>query len=158
MNKKIRNATKVVRDGIKYRSTLEAWTHNRLLKEGYDARFEEHTYQLTPVIEVNNKVLETYITKKSAGISTMKRVDKYSRITYTPDFIISSPKYPDNIVYIIECKGFPNDVYPYKRKLFFELLNNELSSVKHFFFEARNHEDIEKIIKLIKLNESTYKN
>lgn len=56
-----------------------------------------HRYELLPAFEFNKK--------------------KYRAITYLPDFVGNG--------FVIECKGFPNDSWPLREKLFnFYLYNN----------------------------------
>lgn len=67
-----------------------------------------------------------------------------SDITYTPDFILCEEGY----VIIIEVKGNPNDVYPYKKKMFLKLLEEKQEN--YIFIEVRNKGQVLDIIDFIK--------
>jgi hypothetical protein len=95
MNKKIRNATPLTVDGINFRSKLEAFTYNKLIEIGIMPKYEEEKYILIPAFTFRN--------------------EKIRPMTYTPDFTFFDKQ---NNFHIIECKGFANDVFPFKWKLF----------------------------------------
>lgn len=89
-NRKVKNATPNVSDGIKFRSKLETFTYNALKEANLKAEYEKHKFTLLP---------------------TFKYGDNLNRaITYTPDFVGED--------FVIEVKGFPNDAFPLKWKLF----------------------------------------
>lgn len=89
-NKKVKNATETMSNDIKFRSKLEAFTYNQLLKENIPVKYEKYRFTLLPSFKFGD---------------TTNRA-----ITYTPDFVGEN--------FIIECKGFPNDAFPLKWKLF----------------------------------------
>ena len=93
-NKKVKNATKIEVDGILFRSKLEAYTYKKLKQANIDAEYEMHRYTLLPAFTFHG--------------------NKVRAITYLPDFVGKD--------FIIECKGFPNDAFPLKEKLFKRLL------------------------------------
>lgn len=93
-NKKVRNATKVEIDGIKFKSKLEAYTYKKLREANIKAEYEQHKFELLPAFTFHG--------------------NKVRAITYLPDFVGKD--------FIIECKGFPNDAFPLKEKLFKRLL------------------------------------
>lgn len=93
-NKKVKNATKIEVDGILFRSKLEAYTYKKLKQANIDAEYEMHRYTLLPAFTFHG--------------------NKVRAITYLPDFVGNN--------FIIECKGFPNDAFPLKEKLFKRLL------------------------------------
>ena len=88
-NKKIRNATPTTYAGVKYRSKLEAKFAKILTEAGVQFQYEFPTYELLPRQEFQGETLRP--------------------VTYTPDFLVKD--------FIIEVKGFKNDVYPLKKKL-----------------------------------------
>lgn len=87
---KVRNATPNEYDGIKFRSKLETYTYKKLKEANIMADYEMHRYELLPAFTFNNK--------------------KYRAMTYLPDFV------GDN--FVIECKGYPNEAWPLREKLF----------------------------------------
>ena len=73
---------------------------------------------------------------------------KSTVVRYTPDFIVTvgNPLGCEKVVFI-ECKGFSNDVYPYKKKLFRDYLDaNYPDSI---FFEVHNQKQVKQAIKVI---------
>lgn len=92
-NKKVRNATRVEYDGIKFRSKLELFTYKELKKNNISFEYEKKTFVLMDKFELSG--------------------EKIRPITYTPDFTSG-----DISTWVIECKGFSNDVWPLKWKLF----------------------------------------
>lgn len=86
-NKKVKNATPNEYEGIKFRSKLEVFTYMEFIKNGISLDYEPVSFELIPSFLFNGK--------------------KIRPMTYTPDFIHKD--------FIIECKGFGNDVWPVKR-------------------------------------------
>lgn len=123
-NKKIQNATKVEVNGIKFRSKLEAYTYKRLLESGFEVKYEEETFVLQQPFEYNG--------------------EKIRKIEYTPDFT--------NDDFILECKGFGNDLWPMKCKMFKRVLSE--TNDKRKFFVVKNQKEVnECIIKIQKYYE-----
>lgn len=120
VNKKIKNATRVEVDGIKFRSKLEAFCYNQLKLNGLEAKYEE----------------ETFVLQEAFTYQDLDKEKKIRPITYTPDFTSKD--------FIIECKGFHNDVWPMKVKMFMRHLvdNND----KRMFFTVKNQGEIKKCI------------
>lgn len=73
---------------------------------------------------------------------------KIRDITYTPDFTHSE----GNILYIIECKGFADAVYPVKKKLFLEFLkeNKDFKDMQVYFFEVKSLGDASVALRIMK--------
>ena len=69
-------------------------------------------------------------------------------ITYTPDIYV---KYKDLDIWI-ECKGFTNDVFPYKKKMFRKLLDNIYINTgqKSIYFEIYTKKQLLQAIEIIK--------
>lgn len=98
-NKKIKGAQKTKVGNIEFRSKLEA----RVAKCFDDAKipysYESLKIQLMPSFKYNGETLRS--------------------VHYTPDFLIYN--------YIIEVKGYPNDVWSLKKKLILRtILDNNL--------------------------------
>lgn len=87
---KIRNATPNEYNGIKFKSKLETYTYKKLKEANIAADYEMHRYELLPAFTFGGK--------------------KYRAITYKPDFVGDK--------FIIECKGYPNDAWALREKLF----------------------------------------
>lgn len=96
-NKKIRNATPTVFDGRTFRSKLEAKFAMMLTEAKISYFYEAETMILIPKRHYNGKDVQP--------------------VTYTPDFILKHC--------IVEIKGFPNDVWPVKKKLIWDSIIRE---------------------------------
>jgi hypothetical protein len=66
-NKKVRNATPTLFDGINFRSKLEAYTYELLTKNNIHNNYEQYSYTLIPAFIYND--------------------EKIRPITYKPDFV-----------------------------------------------------------------------
>ena len=77
---------------------------------------------------------------------------KERAVTYTPDFVV----YENDCIYLIEVKGFPNDVYPLKRKLLLKWIEEQ--SLRYFFMEVHGVSDMRQCIKIIADEKSCRKN
>lgn len=117
INKKVRNATPFTFGGIAFKSKLEVMVYKTLLENGIKANYEKETYLLwegfTPTIPF-------YTRDKRHSLFNNSR--KLLGITYTPDFTFDYNGWH----VIIEVKGFQNEVFPYKFKMFRKYL--EVSS------------------------------
>ena len=120
-NQKIKNATVTTVDNIKFKSKLEAYTYQKLKEANIKVEYEPTKYELLPAFIFNNK--------------------KIRPITYTPDFIGNN--------FIIECKGYPNEKFPLKLKLFYYyLLNNNINNINYYI--VKNKKDIDNLVKQLK--------
>lgn len=116
INKKVKNATPLVYDSIKFRSKLEVYCYRRLKESKIIAEYESKKFILQPAFTLD--------------------AEKIRPITYTPDFIGNT--------FIIECKGMQTDSFKIKWKLFkYYLLKNNL---QYKLYMPRNQKDIEKVI------------
>lgn len=119
-NKKIKNAHSKEYNGIKFKSQLEVMTYRTLLEKGFTPKYEEETYILwdgfipsVPFYTKNNfKRKNCHIEVISPA--TVKDKRPLTKITYTPDITFD---YNGKHI-IIEVKGFQNDVFSYKFKMF----------------------------------------
>lgn len=113
-NKKILNATPTDFQGIQFKSQAEKSVFRFLLNNGYNPAYESETFVcwegFTPTVPFFNR-------RKARGknyyVNYLNTQD-VAGVTYTPDIIFI---YKDTKV-IIEVKGFENDVFPLKKKLF----------------------------------------
>ena len=101
--------------------------------------YEKYTYDIIPAFTPTVFFYSPFV----------KSVDKVRKITYTPDLTF---EYKGFFV-IVECKGFPNDSYPLKRKLFRYRLEQEENRDKILFFEVKSVKDCDNLIGI--LNEKT---
>lgn len=119
-NKKIKNATPIIIGGIKFRSKLEAYTYQQFLLANIHVEYESQTFTLLP--------------------SFIYQGVKIRPITYKPDFIGNG--------FICEVKGFANDAFPLKKKMFLKHLRDNKSTI--IYFVVRNRMEIEQMIRRIK--------
>jgi hypothetical protein len=136
-NKKIRNAISSVYKGIKFRSKLELFTYQQLEQAGIKSLYEKKKFVLMEGFRFPNRTVEPHKTKGYIDMTV-----KIRDITYTPDFVDPNDKW------IIEVKGFANDVFPLKWKLFKNhLMENSLGYV---LFLPKNRKQVLETIQLIK--------
>ena len=142
---KIRNATSAVYKGIKFRSKLELFTYKQLEDAGIKSMYEENTYTLMPGFY---PLMDSYEPSKGEYKNNTKKV---RGITYTPDFVDPYGKW------IIEVKGYANDVFPIKWKLFkMYLMENDME--EYTLYLPKNQKQVKETIELIKKLENEYKN
>lgn len=120
VNKKIRNATINVYDGILFRSKLETYTYRKLKEANIYTEYEKHRYELIPAFVFLGK--------------------KIRAMTYLPDFVGST--------YIIECKGWGNDAWPLREKLF--KYKMYLTQDTRDFYVVHNQKEVDECIDKIK--------
>lgn len=119
-NKKIKNATPIEADGIKFRSKLELYTYKKLKEANIVTEYEQHKYELLPAFIFHGK--------------------KIRAITYLPDFVGKG--------FIIECKGFANDAFPLRKKLFeFWLSVHEPETQYHV---VRTQKEVDQLVETLK--------
>ena len=136
-NKKVRNATAKVYKGIKFRSKLELFTYRKLEDAGIGALYEKKKYVLQEGFRYSATVYEPHKTKGYIPTTT-----KIRDITYTPDFVDPHGRW------IIEVKGFANDVFPIKWKMFKNYLMQQ--DDPPVLFLPRNQKQVLETIELIK--------
>ena len=139
VNKKIRGATSLVSDGISFKSQLEVVIYKELLRAGFNPKYEERKFVIwegiKPTKPFYNRDIQTKMLKLDMG--------KMRDITYTPDFTF---EYNDYFI-IIEAKGYENDTFPIKKKMFRKILE---SYNKALYFEIFTKKQLVDAIKIIK--------
>ena len=126
-------------DGIEFKSGLEAYTYKQLkinkLFEGY----ENEVFTTLPSFSPANKFFGRQVNGKG---SFTVRNPKTRAITYTPDFCGKT--------FIIECKGYVNQQFSLRWKLFKKYLceSKDLRTV----YKPQSREDVDIMIELIKSN------
>ena len=117
---RVKNATPNIVDGIKFRSKLESYTYKKLKEANIYAEYEQHRYELLPAFNFSGK--------------------KIRAITHLPDFVGYS--------FIIECKGFPNEAWPLREKLFKYYMNRFLPN--HRFYLVHTQKEVDAMIDELK--------
>lgn len=139
-NKKILNASPLEWGGIKFKSKFEAQTYKLLREEGFNPTYEGIRFKiwegLTPTVQFYDKDPKTGLLKLN--------MNKLRDITYIPDFIFIW----NNVEIIIEIKGFENDVFPIKKKLFRKFLESWNKPI--LYFEIYNKKQLIQAIEIIK--------
>lgn len=121
---RVRNATKVDKYGLHFRSKLECYTYEAFMKAGISVEYEPKHFTLLDKFEYLG--------------------EKIRAITYLPDFI---GHYGDK-KFIVECKGLMGDSFPLRYKLFKHYLKKHRSKAKCYL--VRNHKQVDEMIEDIK--------
>lgn len=157
-NKKIRNATACKTGNITFKSQLEKSVYNTLQQSGFDPQYEPETHVLwdgfIPITPFYDKESDTQQKKRLEDGDTNKskilvpKIGKITGIRYTPDFYF---RYGKLDVYI-ETKGFENDVFYIKKKMFRYFLDQRFNSTgQHsIFFEIYTKKQLLQAIQIIK--------
>ena len=119
---RVKNATKVTKYGINFRSKLECYTYEAFMEAGIPVKYEQKHFELLPRFEYLG--------------------EKIRPITYLPDFIGKN--------FIVECKGLMGDSFPLRYKLFKYYLKRHRSKKRCYL--VRNHKQVDEMIKDIKCN------
>lgn len=113
---KVRNATKVDKYGLHFRSKLECYTYEAFINAGIPVQYEPKHFELLPKFEYQQ--------------------EKIRAMTYLPDFIGNG--------FIVECKGLMGDSFPLRWKLFKYYLKKHRSKMKCYL--VRNHKQVDEMI------------
>ena len=140
VNKKIKNANPLEYNGIRFKSRVEVSIYKLLKAHNIEAKYENKTFVLSPSIR---PTVPFYNRTKKAGFHSI--MSPINNITYTPDFTFMY----NNILVIVEVKGFENDVFPVKRNLFRKLL--ETLDTYCMFFEVRTQKEMLEALEVIKM-------
>ena len=147
-NKKVKNASKNIVDGIEFKSLLESRTYQKLKDSGFSPEYEHLYFNLMdsfyPYSQCFDRHYDRSLKKKVFGLNRFK----IQAITYTPDFTFT---YNDRLI-VIECKGKENDVYPIKKKLFRRWMDKytHLTGVSILYFEVHSLGELEESIEIIR--------
>lgn len=136
-NKKIKNASKHTYNDIEFKSSLEVTVYKTLLQEGFNPKYEPETF----IVWEGFKPTTPYYTRNRGKLKLNSIVVR--DITYTPDFIV---KYGDKTI-VIEVKGFCNDVFPIKRKMFRKYIEGKSGFM---YFEIYSKRELLEAIKIIR--------
>ena len=113
---RVKNATKVDKYGLHFRSKLELYTYEAFMKAGIPVQYEPKHFTLLPKFE--------YLQ------------EKIRPITYLPDFIGKG--------FIVECKGLIGESFPLRYKLFKYYLKKHRSKMKCYL--VRNQKQVNEMI------------
>ena len=131
---------KVIVDGIKFASGLEAYMYKALKEAGIDAAYEGSTYTIFQGFDLNVTCYERCANGK--GDYKDRGNKKILPIKYTPDFISDS--------FIIECKGRANESFPMRWKMFKKYVKANLPRVT--LYKPQNQKECDTVIELITKN------
>jgi len=134
--KKVKNAKKQTFDGKEFQSRLELHCYKTLRAAKIEVEYEETTYTIFPATVYPQACYE----------GTTKRLynkgSKIRPITYTPDFVDPNGKW------IIETKGYANESFPLRWKLFKKHLKE--NNHHYVLFMPRNKKQVDEVVELIK--------
>ncbi len=140
-NGKIKNATALEANGLKFKSKLELFTYNKLVESGIkDFKYEEVKFQLMEPFTYNNDSIEAKKDKSFEATTSNIR-----GITYLPDFTCITENKKG---WIIEVKGYANDGFANKWKEFKSHLVSNGYDVT--LYKPNNQQNVIKTINLIK--------
>ena len=145
MSIKIKNAERVSLGDIKFRSKLEKYAYETFLANNFDFEYEKHKFLLMEGFEPTNLEIMICPKSKTDRKTLVSKKTKQRNITYTPDFRIKV----GNRVFYIESKGFPNDSFPLKKKLFLKLLNDMNDGNIYSYLEPTNQRQVRECVTII---------
>lgn len=138
-NKKVKNATQVIYNGIKFRSITESKMYQTIIDAGITPSFESQSF----IIWDGCYLQKPYFFEGEPVVTKKGNPKKLQDWVYTPDFIITL----GCCTFILEAKGNPNDLWPYKRKLFLKHIDTMKNT---YFFEVRTIRGLKKTLAKIK--------
>jgi hypothetical protein len=133
-NKKIKNAQQLEIDGKSFRSKLEVYCYQRLKENNIEFEYEGTTFRLLPDFKYDAESYESY--KKKTKWDFGEKGRNIRGITYKPDFLNLADGW------LIECKGYPNDVWSTKWKLFKYLLSTNGLTLDLYLPKNQGHVDM----------------
>lgn len=135
-NRKIRGATFIEYDNIRFKSILECSCYKKLKNSGLDFSYEGEKITLWDGVKLQKT--KVYTPKKLRVGKYGKGLELQTRAllstTYTPDFVVNKGDYK---IYF-DVKGKENDVYPIKKKMFLKALEGREDGKKYIFFEPHS--------------------
>ena len=139
-NKKVINASPLEYDGISFKSKLEKMAYQTLKEQGFPVLYEPKKFIIwegfRPNVPFYNKDASTRMLK----MDSKKVID----ISYTPDLMF---EYNNHLI-IIEMKGFENNTYPLKKKIFRKWLESNYPN--SIYFEIFTKKQLLQAIDIIK--------
>lgn len=144
MNKKVKNATPLLYDNIQFKSLMEVAAYKALAEEGFNPKYEEHTYEVWEGRKFNVPCYDMHKNRKLHKDMWELNEYKAQSIKYTPDFTF----YAGDTFIVVEVKGYANDRYAYVKKLFRSWL--EEHQPQSAFFEVHNKKQLKAAIEIIR--------
>lgn len=133
----ISKAKKYTYRGTEYKSGLEKYMAQVLYENKIKFQYEPTKFQVQPKFKFE---IESYERQANGKGEFKNRGEKIILpITYTPDFIGEK--------FIIETKGYANESFPMKWKMFKYLVHNELMDV--VLYKPQNRKECDETVKLI---------
>lgn len=142
---KIRNANPKFYDGIQFLSKLEVYAYKQLKENNLQFKYEPETFTLWEGFQPENLGM-VFGPRSKVKRDLVDKRRKQIDMTYTPDFKVVK----GNHVIFMETKGFPNDSFPIKRKMFLKLLEEKNDGNTYHFLEPSNQKWVREAINLIK--------
>ena len=147
-NKKIKGATSIEYNGIKFKSILECSCYKKLEAAKFDFSYESEKITLWEGVKLQNTLV--YSPRKIKAGKYGKVLELQTRAllstTYTPDFVVTKGNYK---IYF-DVKGKENDTYPIKKKMFLKNLEERDDGIQYLFFEPHNVRQMLQAIEIIK--------
>ena len=140
MNNKVKNAQIIEYKEITFKSKLDLMAYKLLEEKGFNPQYEQNTF----IIWQGFKPVVPFFTKNKAR-QIINNNKKLINITYTPDIYFEYQGYK----VIIEMKGFTNDVYPIKVKLFRKYIEQLQDSNNYLLFELYTKQQLLTAIQII---------
>lgn len=143
-NKKIKNAKSLTYNNIIFKSKLEVMCYKLLLENNFNPLYEYKTF----VVWRGFKPTIPFYEKNKKDNTNKLSMNKIIDIKYTPDFCFTY----GNLIVFIEIKGFENDVFYIKKKLFRKYLEKLYCqyNIKSLYFEIYNKTQLLDAIEIIK--------
>ena len=133
---KVKGVKKTVYKGIEFQSLLEKHMYKALDDEGIKVDYEKHTFTVFPGMVYPQACYEGTKTR------LYNKGSKIRPITYTPDFVDPNGKW------IIETKGYANESFPLRWKLFKKHLKD--NNLTYVLFMPRNKAQVAEVLELVK--------
>jgi len=132
---KVKNAKKQLYKGITFQSQLELHCYKELKIAKISVEYEKTTFTIFDPLVYPQACYEG--TKKKL----YNKGSKIRAITYTPDFVDPNGKW------IIETKGYANESFPLRWKLFKKHLKD--NNHHYVLFMPRNKKQVDEVVELI---------
>ena len=133
---KVKNVKKQIYKGITFQSKLELYCYKTLNSFKIPVDYEKTTFTIFDALVYPQACYEG--TKKKL----YNKGSKIRAITYTPDFVDPEGKW------IIETKGYANESFPLRWKLFKKHLKD--NNHHYVLFMPRNKKQVDEVVDLIK--------
>ena len=133
---KVKNAKKSTYKGINFQSQLELHCYKKLESDKIPVEYEKTTFTIF------NSLIYPQACYEGTTKKLYNKGNKIRPITYTPDFVDPNGKW------IIETKGYANESFPLRWKLFKKHLKD--NNLQYVLFLPRNKKQVDEVVELIK--------